>query len=107
MAKGLRSKSLRKSKAIRCQKIFKPVVDARTERLAIKERLSSVGIAMIPEGCATNAGESPASVAPVTPKEGAAEVFRSKKSGKVSRKHGKHARSALNSYGIPAKELSF
>lgn len=114
MAKSLRSKSLRKNKAVLCQKIFKPTVDARIERLALKEKLVSIGNLMMVDG-RSDGETSTGSNSDVTMAASNMSVFNDsiteknskKKSGKVSRKHGKHIRSSLNAYGIPAKELFF
>lgn len=45
MARGIRSKSLRKAKAIKCAAVFKPVDDARLKRLAEKLHTSMDGLA--------------------------------------------------------------
>lgn len=45
MAKSIRSKSLRKAKAVKCAAVFKPVDDARLKRLAEKLHTSMDGLA--------------------------------------------------------------
>lgn len=116
MAKGARSKSVRKNKTIKRALRFQPVVDARMKRIAERGHQHLADVSMCDDDLSVGGSGASCSVAAsgdammmmmtdsamqTTPRAA------KKRMGRVSRTQGRRQARPLNSYGIPAKELFF
>lgn len=97
MAKSIRSKSGRKNRAIKRENIFKPVADARVQRLAAREALSltSQDHVMIDSPSVHPSAGLPDTLEGLVGKE--------RRRSKWSRKQ----KQPFNAYGLSSKELMF
>jgi hypothetical protein len=111
MAKSIRSKSMRKSRAILHAQVFKPVEDARTARLSAK--LYAIPTSQnIPMAISTEAGDvmmvDSSSYKAKTKK--LSIISQITKKSKLSKKNSRTAKNDLkdfNIYGLSSKEIRF
>jgi len=94
MAKSLRSKSVRKARALKRELVFKPIEDARTQRLA--EKLSSSLMLLDPST------SNPSSIMTDSTDEHAKTS-----SGGPARRRNRRLVKPFSLYGLSAKELKF
>lgn len=115
MAKSIRSKSMRKARAILHAQVFKPVEDARTARLSAK--LHAIPASQsVPTTSTTETGDvmmvDTASYKAKTKKLSIAAQITQKipRPGKNSKKNRRQAKDSLNDfniYGLSSKEIRF
>ena len=112
MAKSIRSKSMRKSRAILHAQVFKPVEDARTARLSAK--LYAIPISQnVPMTCtSTETGDvmmvDSSSYKAKTKKLSISSLITQKfPRGKKNRRQAKNDLKDFNVYGLSEKEIRF
>ena len=113
MAKSLRSKSQRKSRAILHSKVFKPVEDARTARLSAK-LMAIPASQQVPEPMTVSNTNGdfmmvdPAAYKSKTKKLSIISQITSKKNlTKKQRRQAKNQPKDFNIYGVSEKEIRF
>ena len=105
MAKSLRSKAVRKNKDAKRATVFKPVSDARTQRLAVKGALALAadGMDATPVDATSKTGQ--------TGMNSTVSMFDAgQPAANISGKRGKWRRNrekVFSPYGIPSKEMRF